>query len=155
MQRLPSFPHAASAASAASTSRPRANPSRGIFVLPLTAGAPQQLSVAVAAAVRRSDGRPVRHCRRLPQPPQQPFPPSIGSIVVSWFPRVHTVNQWTTRLPSYRSNPAWVQPVLDRYNGSTWVRCGPVPTSAEPTNRATEAITLSSELQIERSTYEF
>ena len=58
-------------------------------------------------------------------------------IVVSWFSWVHTANQWTTQLPSYGSNPAWVQPVLDQYNGSIWVRCGPVPTFAEPTNKAT------------------
>jgi len=101
--------HAASAASAASTSRPRARPSRGIFV---TVAGRRPPPVA-AASMRRV---------WLPRPP--------------WFSRVEPANQWTTSSFMWvHTGPASTH-ARDRNGGSIWVGCGPVHGFAEPVNRA-------------------
>jgi hypothetical protein len=116
--------HVASAASAASTSRPRARQSRGIFVLAagrrcwpptVAAGRRHRPSVSAAAAT-------LCCCFDIYWSP--------------WVSRPGPVNR-QTGLPSHGSTVVRAPTRAgDRNIGSVWVRCGLVPDFAAPTNRA-------------------
>ena len=146
--------HAASAVSAASTSRPQARPSHGMFVRcsrrrPPSAAAtvprhrpPQQ----PAAATRCSRSPPLldsaaagRHRRRIPQQPPAAASPCFSPFDLFWsrsFSWVGTANQRTS--PSVASVQAGPAPNRcgDQDYGFIWVGYGLVHGFLEPTNRA-------------------
>ena len=109
-------PHAASAVSAASTSRPRARASRGRFVPASGRPLQQPPPSAAAAAVRRSSHPPQQPAsatapaasfrsrrRRLPQPP----PPSATAAAACFFLfRCLDGSRWFRRVAPQTSRPS-------------------------------------------------